>query len=111
VSAAIKTEKQPRPTATAQVKPGAQPSVSGREALRRASRDKDHIGSTRLAIVKDSKEQIIHATRMSITQAMKDKGMEPHTVKAIAAEIENLLEMKAGPLVKYQDSHPEGIPR
>jgi len=40
---------------------------------------------------------------MSITQAMKDKGMESHTVKAIAAEIENLLEMKAGPLVKYQD--------
>ena len=29
--------------------------------------------------------------------------MEPHTVKAIAAEIENLLGMKAGPLVKYQD--------
>jgi hypothetical protein len=34
---------------------------------------------------------------------MKDKGMEPHTVKAIAAEIENLLEMKAGPLVRYED--------
>ena len=77
--------------------------MSGREALRRSTREKDYVGSTKLAIATDSQDQVIRAMRMSITQAMKDKGMEPHTVKAIAAEIENLLEMKAGPLVRYED--------
>ena len=64
--------------------------MSGREALRRSTREKDYVGSTKLAVATDSQDQVIRAMRMSITQAMKDKGMEPHTVKAIAAEIENL---------------------
>ena len=100
---AIKTERPPKTATTNRVKPGAQPSVSGREALRRSTREKDYVGSTKLAVATDSQDQVIRAMRMSITQAMKDKGMEPHTVKAIAAEIENLLEMKAGPLVRYED--------